>query len=98
MTIWENIKTEFLQKIVRDFNVNDLVIMGGYFKEGPESYVVNLILSMCRWGIWKRRNVIKYERTNETIYECVKNVTSEIRNHCKILQKEKHEKAILDLI
>ena len=84
MDIWKNIES-LLKQLIPDIQLNRMIILGGYFKECPENLFVNLLLGICRWNIWKRRNVIKYEAMNITVNECLRIVLFEIKSHCKIL-------------
>ncbi len=43
--------------------------------------IMNMILSLCRWIIWKRRCIQKYERKYIDICDLKKWVKSEIKKH-----------------
>ncbi len=45
----------------------DFYILVGYFEDDGFNDIVNLVITICRWCIWKRRNNFKYE--NDIMFE-----------------------------
>ena len=67
--------------------MNKLIVLGGYFETGLESEFVNMIISISRWNIWKRRCTIRYENIFVDIEKSKNDIFQEIYNHCKMLKR-----------
>jgi len=78
----ENIIVTFLEK---DFKLSYKYIISGILERSFEDDLVNLIISVTRYIIWKRRNRAKYENTVMSIQTCIKWIIQELKNHIKTL-------------
>lgn len=60
-------------------------MMVGYLKSGYQYEIMNVILSITRWIIWKRRCIEKYEKSKISLYEMISWIKREIYGHIDIL-------------
>ena len=84
--IWDMVNNIALE--ISENNVNSLNrfnFLAGFFVENKFTDIVNMILSITRFMIWKRRNSNKYEDKLIEITECKKLIVLEIRNHIEVL-------------
>ena len=78
MVIWKQIEI-IVKRVLETFKLDNLSILGGYFEDCGEINQINAILSVTRWNIWKRRNVIKYENVNIPVEECLNVVVNDLK-------------------
>jgi hypothetical protein len=83
--IWNSIFQECL--ILWNIEQDKIVILAGVLENSNESMVVNMILSLCRWIIWKRRNILKFENKYLDEETTIIWIRQEIVSHCITLLK-----------
>ena len=59
--IWQNIETLISVILESDTELTRFNIMAGYLIDGFNYGIVNMMLSVARWLIWKRRCIFKYD-------------------------------------
>lgn len=85
--LWKEI--EIIIKIIEpEFSLNDFHKIAGYFKRDLSSDIINVILTICRWCIWKSRNLCKYENENSDEIKLTHWVKHEIKQHLILLQRK----------
>ena len=62
----------------------------GYMKDGKLHEVIDMILSLSRWIIWKRRCINRYEGEYIDVESLVKWILHEIKNHIQTIMKCKN--------
>ena len=73
------------------YNIDNVGIMLGVwsingFHSLIEIKLINVLLGICRYHIWKMRNNIKYGREDDISFiRCVKILKSNIENHLQVL-------------
>lgn len=82
--IWKSIQNLLLLSDI-DIYLSTFNIICGYHDFGDKSKICNVILSITRFIIWKRRNLLRYEDTFLDIDKTEKWVYNEIRKHCTVL-------------
>ena len=87
--VWKYIENIIMKFMKTKIILNEKIILGGILKESFECEVVNLMLSIARYIIWKRRNRIKYEQNILNIDACIKWINYEVKLQIKILLKVK---------
>ena len=88
--IWKNINEKV--KPVCNYDIDRFVVMMGVHSKDANAVIINMIVSISRWIIWKRRNLFKFQNefTNaKKLYEWIEH---EINEHCKVLIKCKKVK------
>ena len=83
--VWTNIGNLIAKYLGKDFNISEKIILCGILEKSFESDMINLILSITRYTIWKRRNRAKYENSVIGTTSCINWIVAEIKNHVKIL-------------
>lgn len=96
---------ENMLKPVLNIQIDLFTIIAGFLNdETPTNEITNMLLSMVRWIIWKRRNIVKYEKTELDTEHLIQWIKSEVKSHLliicksKIIQKNKKMQESLDLI
>ncbi len=88
---WTNMEC-FIRKINQEFHISKFIVMTGYFDQNQYNEAINVILSISKWCIWKRRNNFKYEQeyiTTSQLYLWVKN---EVVQHFYSIIHDKNKK------
>ena len=83
--IWEYAETLIKRCFNNEFRMSKLYILTGYFWDCSWSYLVNVIITVCRWEIWKRRNLNRFEGKLISIEQCKLRILTNIKYHCKTL-------------
>lgn len=88
--IWQLISPIFEQSFT--VQLDKFMVLAGNLKDNNESKIINMMLSICRWLIWKRRNRFKFENdyTDESIL-CMM-IKNEISKHIDTLLMCRHVK------
>ena len=76
------------RKIIPEILITDVELFFGLMSEDKyKNTVVNSILSLTRWNIWKRRCTNKYDGKLIPIKTCLDRVMRDIDIHISILEK-----------
>ncbi len=79
----------FVQTILCICGFNDVLnnfnVMCGIHYDDPNSNIINMILSIVRFIIWKRRNLNRYENEFTDMLKTKKWIISDIRKHVSML-------------
>ncbi len=75
--------------VIPNFIFTKFHILAGYFEDNPFKDVINIVLTISRWCIWKRRNIKKFENESMTHQELFQWVKEEIKKHLHLLENEK---------
>ena len=86
--IWKEIE-KVVKLIHDDIELSTCIILTGFFKEQVFGKLVNVIMSICRWNIWKRRNLYKYEKQSMSTDQCLKTIKIEVKTQLKLISKGK---------
>ena len=78
---------DFVQKICNDVVICRNEILSGVLKKGNMYEIVNMILSVTRWIIWKRRCINRYENEYIDVKRLKIWICTEIIQHCQIVIK-----------
>ena len=84
--LWTKIKL-ILHTIIDDIDLQPFNQLFGFLLNGCKIDVVNMILSMTRWYIWKRRCVLKYETKKQTMLKTEDEFTLYLKNHLMVIMK-----------
>ena len=87
--VWKEVE-KLLQNVITGFEISKMYILCGYFEKNIYSELVNVFMSICRWNLWKRRNVNKYENELVNVDECIETLKREFKVHIDL--KIKHGK------
>ncbi len=82
-----NMINDFVQKICNDVMICRNEILSGVLKKGNMYEIVNMILSVTRWIIWKRRCINRYENEYIDVKRLKIWICTEIIQHCQIVIK-----------
>ena len=75
-SMWIEIESLLCKVLHHDFSICLLNVLLGHFDDDQFlSDIVNVLISIARWEIWKRRNHIRYEKDDFP----VKNLTSKVK-------------------
>ena len=83
--IWQNIETLISVILESDTELTRFNIMAGYLIDGFNYGIVNMMLSVARWLIWKRRCIFKYDGKYINIIGLEKWIQQEISEHINVL-------------
>ncbi len=83
---WDMINV-FIQKICKDIVIDRNEILSGVLQKGHVYEIINMVLSIARWVIWKRRCINRYENEYIDIKRLQLWICTEIRQHCTIVNK-----------
>ena len=85
--IWRNI-LQLLRFVIPRATITDYILFFGPTSEDLAlNTLVNTILSITRWNIWKRRCTKKFDDKLKPIDSCLKTAFREIGEHLDILIK-----------
>ena len=84
--IWKGITTVILF-VEKDFVMNTSVQLCGYLGDNYHQKFINVILSLTRFEIWKRRNMYRFENVYCTANDTIRKVKIKVKNHCEVLLK-----------
>ena len=85
--IWNNLEQIINYTIDPDAKLDKFTVIAGLFERSVKSNICNMIISICRWIIWKRRNSKKFENVNVKHNRFKFDVKHEINDHINILMK-----------
>jgi hypothetical protein len=89
--IWRQIEILMSKFTDIDFKLNEQIILTSVLERQSFKFeIVNMILSVTRYVIWKRRNRIKFESDNIDKVKCVKWIIKEVKGHAQSLQRVKN--------
>ena len=89
-TIWTHIEQMLCQISERKILVNMKLIFGGTLSQDDFTCeIIDLILSITRFMIWKRRNRMKYDNEKMDSLSCFKWTINEVKLHLDTLLKVK---------
>ena len=80
----ENVVKKILDKCL-DVEFTRYNIMVGYLQDGFIFEVINMILAITRWIIWKRRCVFKYDGRYVDINELERWIHQDVTEHIEVL-------------
>ena len=83
--IWGVLTELIIESINSNFRIIPFYVQAGYFEEHEGAEIINALLTICRWGIWKRRNMNKYEQQLININQCIQSIKSDIRTHMDVM-------------
>ena len=96
--LWFQIQI-FINKLFdKEFKLNvKSVIVGNLDNNDDDCGVFNMILSITRFTIWKRRNNLKFENTEMSEAGLYRWILGELKNHCLVLVNTKYVKSNLNI-
>lgn len=84
---WEESQRLINTCIKKELKIDKFHKIGGYFVKTTSSTIINVILTICRWEIWKRRNTNHFEEKLIPMKNCIAITLIEINNHIDVLIK-----------
>ena len=87
--IWYKIEKLLETIINKTFEVNQKFVLIGELEKSTENDFINMMLSIIRFTIWKRRNCWKFEKSYMPDTLCYNWIVNEINSHCEMLKKTK---------
>jgi exonuclease III len=94
--IWFQIE-QLIQSVIPDFAICNFYSLAGYMVDNCNSNIINSILTISRWCLWKRRNLFKYESELITGINLWKWIKKELKKHIKcLLNNPKTQKDIIN--
>ena len=86
-SMWTEIESLLCKVLHHDFSICLLNVLLGHFDDDQFlSDVVNVLISIARWEIWKRRNHIRYEKYDFPVKNLTSKVKNEIKRHLQMIQ------------
>ena len=101
--VWQKIESIIKEIAIftgKEFVFTRFNMMVGYLKEGFEYDIVNMVLSISRWIIWKRRCINRYDKRYIELQELEKWIKSEIVEHIEVLltiRSTKHKELLKEI-
>ena len=96
--MWTEIESLLCNVLHFNFSICLLNVLLGHFDDDQFlSDVVNVMISIARWEIWKRRNHIRYEKDDFSVKNLTSKVKNEIKRHLQMLQS-KEENILIEHI
>ena len=86
-TIWNVTECIIKNHIDSGFAITYTDKMAGYFKMSKGTEFINVLLSITRWVIWKRRNNIKYDAMDTDIQKGISMLKEEVKIHINNLKR-----------
>ena len=80
------------------FKISHFLILAGHFEKSFKAKVINMILTITRWILWKVRNLYKYERKTVNELGIFRMLFNELKVHIGSLQKNMKCKMFDDII
>ena len=100
--IWTEIEIILCKVLNHNITICLFHVLLGYFDDDQiSSDIVNVLFSIARWEIWKRRNCIRYENDNIPVKKLFYKVKYEIKKHLQMLVLKAEEpiiKKILEIL
>ena len=92
-----------VEKVIKHINDNDCELVTvnklfGFFDNSVESELCNVLLSITRWLIWKRRCSFKKELEFMPQFQLINWIMNDFRSHMKILLKYKADNRLKSVI
>ena len=66
----------------------DIQLFGIHSQDEISNTIINTIVCITRWQIWKRRCMKKFSNKNIPIQNCISQIKSTILEHLQILEKK----------
>lgn len=82
--VWKEMET-VLKYIDDTINIDLYLKLCGFFENGIYGDLINMIISVTRWILWKRRNRFKYENEYLNASKTTKDAKVELGNHVRTL-------------
>ena len=90
--LWKYMESLIKQSIFPEFTMTTFDITACFKLQKRESDLINVVLTLCRWTIWKRRNINRYESRLLNYDETVVLLRHEINQHIQMLLNSKYVK------
>ena len=98
--LWKYVESIFFygkQSIFPEFTMTTFDITACFKLQKRETDLINVILTLCRWTIWKRRNINRYENRLLNYNETMVLLCNEINQHIQMLLNSKYVKNYLTI-
>ena len=95
--VWKMIQS-FIDEICDDVLIDRNVILSGVLKRDDIHDIVNMVLSITRWIIWKRRCITKYENEYIDVIQLQIWICKELIEHCQVIRNPKYAEIMKTLI
>ena len=95
--IWEDIE-QFINTIESRLTLNRLSVLAGILINDEISAIVNVVISITRFEIWKKRNVYRYENILIDSRITVTKIRYEIKCHFRILANKLYSKYVKNVL
>ena len=64
-------------------------VLVGYLQDEQNNFIINVLLSISRWKIWRRRNHIRYNNGDFPINKLIVKIKGELKTHLQLLARGK---------
>ena len=95
--IWSTIEGIINKSFKCTLMLTRLNKMGVFMEESSTTDLVNVVLSICRWEIWKRRCTYKYDSVLYNVHECLKVILDKLLIHMNLLRRVLKDKEVVSL-
>ena len=83
--MWKCIKDVIHNCITSEYAITDFHKIAYMDEKLKDAALINMLLTICRWTIWKRRNINKYDGKHLKQIESIALLKSEIKKHVLVL-------------
>jgi hypothetical protein len=90
--IWFNIEKLLAKVLKKTVILTRFQMIVGFFNKEVIFVIIDLILSIVRWLIWKRRCLQRYENEYMSTFVLNEWIRQELKQHLQVLLKGKHSK------
>ena len=92
--IWQEIQNIVSRVFDIHLTIDLLCVLAGVLKDDKECELVNVLLSITRWEIWKRRNTNKYDNMLIPIDVTIYRIKYQIKQHVQLISRKNSSLAI----
>ena len=94
--VWNRIE-DVVKTIDANFKIDAFVKLCGYLTDCSQGKLINLVISITRWEIWKLRNDCKYNGNEVIGKKAVETILMSIRNHASLLKDVQYNLDFINL-
>ena len=92
--IWEEIQNIVITAFNINLTIDLLCVLAGVLEDYKECKLINVLLSITRWEIWKRRNTNRYENVLIPIDVTMYRIKYQIKQHVNLISRKNRSLAM----
>ena len=92
--IWEEIHNIVITAFNINLTIDLLCVLAGVLEDYKECKLINVLLSITRWEIWKRRNTNRYENVLIPIDVTMYRIKYQIKQHVNLISRKNRSLAM----